>query len=485
MRLARAASRGVLLFSVCAHWSAEAIGQETINDGTKSDKAVDEGKPGFWHRSFQPIQYFTNLDRDAKRFNFTDQAASAPGASQAALTTYAQAGITLSDSACTGWLQTLAYSERDSNFFKDILNIVGNLILGISGVNGANPSSLAKGSLGLAAGNATIEAYQNEVILGTISDIQAKLEEGRRTSAAYFVQHVPDNYDETKRRLAEYHGLCTPGAVKTLLKTSLSAVKYVAPDTTLGGPIGQMKSDLAVVELSQKLFSSGKGVQLSDDSLYKLYVSTVLMPNSTAAFVEAAKADSFVKSLAKNFKPDDDSQLALLQTIANNRDYVARAQADLKKELDQNAAKEVAAKTSEVAAAATDKANAVAEQTQKKAEVAASREAVAAAIPSIADKAKDPAVSNDDVVKFANKAAQATQDKDDAAKAKAAAANVEKATNALTVVEAKVNAADKTIETAKTALSNALSLQSTLKSSALDTKRRPASSITAVLVPAN
>lgn len=455
-----------------------ASAQETVGEGTTNEKAVSEKEPGFWRKSFQPIQYFTNLTADANRFNDVELIARKPGATQANLTTYAQAGITLSDSACTGWLQTLAYSERNSNFFKDILNIVGNVILGVAGVNGANPASLAKGSLGLAAGNATIEAYQNEVILGTISDIQAKLEEGRRTSAAYFVQHVPDNYDETKRRLAEYHGSCTPGTVKTLLKTSLAAVKYVAPDTTLAGPVGKMKSDILVAQLSDSLAPPWKGASLTDDVLYKLYVGKIMLPTSDAAFVKAIQADESFKSISANFGTTDKNQIVTLQSIAELRGYAAKAQTELKKETLNGVAKQVDAATKDVAAATSNKASAVVADSAAKTDADAKLDVVKTTLPDVANRATDKSLSDTDLIKFAKKPTLTPAQKE-------AVANAEKAMAAKTAAEAQVKATTDTLEAKQLVLTHALNLLATLKSSAVEPRDSTPASISAILVPNN
>ena len=474
MKMVAAISLGLCL-QLSPAWAQPAKPSASA-DISDDDKPAPEKKKGFWERSFQPNQYFTNLKADAKRFNEMDALAKSTAATQANYVNYVQAGITLSDSACVGWLQTLAYSERDTNFFKDIFNIVGNLIMGIAGINGAASASLAKGSLGMAAGNATIEAYQNEVILGTISDIQSKLEEGRRTSAAYFLEHVPSNYDEAKRRLAEYHGSCTPGAVKTLLKTSLAAVKYVAPDTSLAGPIAAAKSDMLVSQVSEKIFPEGKGALLSDDVLYKLYVSQIMMPTSSAAFVAAMKTDRFVTLKATAVTAAD--VIPQMQRIADLRGYSAKAQLELKKELEAGAAHQVTVATNDVGNAGDASADAK-ETADKKKDAAA---AVIAAVVTTTDPTTAAKLNSGEMglteVKQAAAALPVATPPAEVQKVKAAVAAAEKS-----ALAAKA-AADK-LQEKKDLLNTAINHEATVKSSALEIRKATPGSISAVLVPNN
>ncbi len=312
---------------------------------------------GFWDRSYQPEQFFDDLTATQARYNAKHADAANNGVH---LMEYAQAGITLSDVGCDIWLQSLGYADRNTGFFKDILNIVGNMILGVAGINGANPASLARGSVVLAAGNASIDGFRNEIILGTISDIESKLKEGRRTSAQYFIEHLPSSYDETKRRLSEYHDSCSPTAIKALLKTSLSAVKYVAPDTSLSSPIDQAKSDVLADTLYADMYGTGGIGSFSGDTLYKLYVTQIAMTGTTTSdLVSSMKNDPYITVVGKTFaEKNKDSRITILHKIAELRGYPAKLQADIQKEASQKAAKNVEKAQEEIvqAKAAVDEA---------------------------------------------------------------------------------------------------------------------------------
>jgi hypothetical protein len=286
------------------------------------------------------------------------------------LTDYVQSGITMSDLACYAWLDTLGKSDRDVSFFKNMFNIVGNLIIGVAGINGANSDSLARGALGLSAANASVEAFQNEILLGSIPDIEDKLREGRNISAAYFLANMPTQFDQAHRGLIEYHRTCSSNAIKSLLKTALSKVKYVAPDTTLAGPIAQAESDSVAASLYKLMFKNGEEAP-SDETLYRLWATRMAYPNPKAGLIEDMRVDPSVVVVGKVFDNDKDKYALSLDRIAALRGYKKR----LDKELEKESAEKTAAEEREVAAAK--------KALESKEEVAAkSAEAAVAAAPS-------------------------------------------------------------------------------------------------------
>lgn len=298
----------------------------------------------FWKRTYGPAQDFvTNMEKAKARFTtLSEEAPKDPSK----LTDYVQSGITISDLACYAWLDTLSQSDRNVSFFKDMLNVVGNLIIGVAGINGANPSSLARGALGLGAANASVEAFQNEIILGSIADIEDKLREGRNVSTAYFLENIPTQFDQAHRGLIEYHRTCSSNAVKTLLKNALAKVKYVSPDTTLAGPIAQAESDLVAAGLYKLMFKNGEPAP-SDETLYRLWVTRIAYPNANSGLIENMKADSSVVVVGKVFDGEKDKFALYLDRIAALRGYKKR----LDKELEKETAEKTAAAEREVAAA--------------------------------------------------------------------------------------------------------------------------------------
>lgn len=285
-----------------------------------------QASDGFWTRSYQPEQPISKIDEAAKRFNKFDALASENAAS---IPDYIRSGIVLSDLACENWLGMLGRADRDASFAKDVLNIVGNLILGISGINGANPSSLARGSLALAAGNASIDTFKNEVILGAISDIEAKLNEGRKITAATIKGYIPTttNYDDAKGQLIAYHRDCSPNAIKNLLKTSLSAVKYEPADTTLSGEIAKAKAGSLVAKLSNEVFPDEKARRLSDDELYNLYLAKIVQPGDST-FISSMIPASAKKLIDDFSSTDEQKRVESLHDIAILKQFDARYKAD-------------------------------------------------------------------------------------------------------------------------------------------------------------
>lgn len=285
------------------------------------------GSDGFWRRSYQPDQPIHKIDEAIERFNKFDRAAEGQGR-PADIADYLRSGIILSNLACEHWLDTLGRADRDAGFAKDVLNIVGNLILGISGINGANPSSLARGSLAIAAGNASIDSFKNEVILGAISDIEAKLNEGRKITAATIRRYIPTttNYDDAKGQLLAYHRDCSPHAVKNLLKTSLAAVKYQPADTTLAGEIAKAQADVLASKLSVDIYGE-KAQRLTDDELYQLYLGKIVQPGDSTFIESMISANS--KKLLEDFSIKDEAKRKeTLKDIAILRNFGDRYKTD-------------------------------------------------------------------------------------------------------------------------------------------------------------
>lgn len=284
---------------------------------------------GFWERSYEPEQkHIKKVKSAVDRFNDFDKLAQDNVAS---IGDYVRSGIVLSDLACEEWLGSLGRADRDVSFAKDIMNIVGNLIIGISGINGANPSSLARGSLGLAAGNASVDAFKNEVILGALADIEAKLVEGRKITAATIKGYIPTttNYDDAKGLLISYHRDCSPNAVKILLKTSLAAVKYEPADTSLSGPIVKAKTMALVAKLVDEIYPGNASKELSTDDLYKLYVMKIAAPEPNPKSFVAAMITPESTALANDFSSKNvDARLGMLQTIADLKQFEQRYKAD-------------------------------------------------------------------------------------------------------------------------------------------------------------
>ena len=309
-----------------------------------------------WKKTYAPDRVVASFLESEQRFKAA-QTKAIDGDSIKILD-YVQTGITMSDLSCEAWLDTLGRSDRDTSLFKDLLNIVGNVILGISGINGASSSSLARGALFLGASNATIDAYRNEILLGTVSDIEDKVKDGRRVSAAYFVAHIPGHFDEAKRRLIEYHNGCSPNAIKVLLKTSLAQVKYVAPDVTLATSTAQAQADVYASDLYKLMFKAGEPAP-SDETLYRLYATQIAYPADSSDVIKNMKADANVIGLSKIFQTNKDVLAAFLGRIGELRGYKKRIDAELVKEKSDKA---------EFAAAAI-KANAQAEVNTAKKEV--------------------------------------------------------------------------------------------------------------------
>jgi polyhydroxyalkanoate synthesis regulator phasin len=297
--------------------------------------ALSIGGPSWaeWNRGYGPDNSIAELEQSIEQFKAArEKALNNPSS----IPDYVQAGLTMSNVSCDAWLVSLGRSDRDSGFFKNMLNIVGNLILGISGINGANPSSLARGALALGASNASVDAYRNEFLMGVVSDIETKVKSGRRISEQMLLEAIPSNQQEAKRRLLEYHDQCTPTAIKELLKTSLAQVAYARPDVTLGREINEARAIVLAAQLYAAMYPAGQApYTITSDDLYKLWVVTIALPaDHPSVIVKGYKAAADIVALKATFDARNTAgQLTpLLKQVADYRNYAKRLEDELSKE---------------------------------------------------------------------------------------------------------------------------------------------------------
>ncbi|SFV17178.1 hypothetical protein SAMN05216552_106020 [Pseudoduganella namucuonensis] len=326
---------------------------------TESQATPPREQPGFWSKSYEPEQSFSNIEVAFARFSALEKSVLAheniikpptDGSYEKELGAYARAGINLSDIACDAWLGQLGRTERVTSLQKDIMNIVGNALIGFAGINGASPSSLAKGALGLSAANASTDAFVNTVVMGTISDIQTKLKEVRKISAATLRVNVADNFDDTKSMLIEYHSSCSPTGIKQLLKDSLKAAKFVPPDTklteqTISARIASLKS-----RLTDSLYGGKQSFVTSDDDLYALYILSNTPSEDTSPYIATLRTTNAV-NLLKKLSNTGDAGPAWLAEIATGLHFKERA-------VRESAAYKVAADVAEASAKAAAAAKA-------------------------------------------------------------------------------------------------------------------------------
>ncbi|MBC7860129.1 MAG: hypothetical protein H7Z39_15445 [Burkholderiaceae bacterium] len=273
--------------------------------------------------SYEQSQELVTLKVSGERFG-NEEKKFLPNGTGGDMTAYLKSGIVLSDHSCAIWLTGLGRADRDVGFAKDIMNIVGNVILGISGINGADPSHLARGSLSLAAGNAAVDTYRNDIIQGSISDIEAKMKEGRRISAATIKTNIPTDFDDARGMLLEYHGSCSAMTIKNMLKTSLSAVKYAPADITLTDPIKNAQIMQLTLRLVNDMYGPHSGMVLGDELLYQLYVTRAYTDDASpiAAVMRTSEAVKLVSELF--VKTNVTQRQEWLSVIAHLSNYAGR-----------------------------------------------------------------------------------------------------------------------------------------------------------------
>jgi hypothetical protein len=235
---------------------------------------------------YEPSQdKFVDLTQAAARLELRrNEAQRNPGA----VTNYLDAGVSLSNVACELWFTGLARVDRDTTLTKDLMNVVGNFILGVAGMNGANPTSLGRGALGLSAVNTAFEVYRANILLGSIEDIRAKIRDDRKVAEEALFVRTDISYEAALRRLLEYHQLCSVERIKVLLSMSLANVRFERPDTSLATPIDKAKATALVTTLKVPLGNVDALLQ-DQDLLYQIYLALVVYPSAGASDPEVAR----------------------------------------------------------------------------------------------------------------------------------------------------------------------------------------------------
>lgn len=266
-------------------------------------------------------------------------------ASGDSLELYMNAGITLSDLACTNWLNYLEREDARVSYAKDIFNIVGNLIAGIAGVNGSSSESLAKGSFLLSAGNAGIDSYKANFFLGVIPDIKIKMTEKRRILQEQIENEVHDYEDffVAQRILNEYHDSCSRSSISNLLSTSLQNSKYEYKPATYVSSQDRIRSTLKNEQLYELIYPGVSG-SFSNETLYGLYVAKIVKPDGHTASPQVTTIISKYAGLAD--EKSKEKFLVLLESIGVDLKFPAK----YAKEVEASKMKTVAAAKATVAA---------------------------------------------------------------------------------------------------------------------------------------
>lgn len=185
---------------------------------------------------------------------------------------YIEAGLAYSDLACRFWFETLGKHGQETEFAKNILNIVGNLILGIGGINGTSPNSLARGSLLLGAANASFDSYRDAFLKATVGPIQEKVWEKRKVIKADVVAAKANlrGFDHARTLLLEYHRVCAPDAIETIVRENFEKLEYKSADTTLSSVLATSEMERLSRDLYQSLLKNN-GL-LGPDDVFKLWL---------------------------------------------------------------------------------------------------------------------------------------------------------------------------------------------------------------------
>ena len=236
---------------------------------------------------------------------------------------YVQSAMTLSDKACNVWLDIMGQEDVNTSHLKDIMNIVGNLLLGIAGINGSSPENLARGSLFLSAGNASIEAYKANILLGVIDEIRIKLEELRKISARNIELNISliTDYFSAQRIIMDYHGTCSRHSIADILKKSLQNSEYKSPDTSLSSIIGESKALAKSGEMHELIFEE-RGT-IDNDTLYQLYLVYIVKEKKEEDLAGLAKTIS-EKVSGENNNDKKEKFIQLLASISSNLNFAGK-----------------------------------------------------------------------------------------------------------------------------------------------------------------
>ncbi len=285
-----------------------------------------------------PIDSSTT-NEDEKKTGLKDEfevARSKAKRDKAAVPSFVEGGISLSDAHCNVFLDRLNSTDQQTSIWQDALNILGAGAIAIAGLNGSSSESLGKAAAGIAAGNAMFESYRANILLAPANAITTKVKEYRETQATMLRTESMDvTYDRAVGWLLHYHDTCSPKAIRQLVADSLAAVAYVPPKRPDLPPAERAEAEQLKSRISQAL--NGITGAYSDDFYYRLYVvlnnqdKIANEPFKTyAAIPGVASANKTLEDLSESSAGQYRVATLALERLAEILQFDARLQTELR-----------------------------------------------------------------------------------------------------------------------------------------------------------
>jgi hypothetical protein len=174
---------------------------------------------------------------------------------------YLESAITASNQACNVWFDWLIYSDVETTYAKNLLNIAGNSAQALMGLTGDSPTQIGKVALALGLGNSTFDNYRAVYLMSpTLHKIRKQIEDGRRSATDVMRANLDSNksWDDADEDAQNYHKSCSREAIQEILNKGISITSYQT--TEVNG------EEIAYLEANQQIYQlifSAKG-QFSD-----------------------------------------------------------------------------------------------------------------------------------------------------------------------------------------------------------------------------
>jgi hypothetical protein len=277
----------------------------------------------------------STIEADYDRFKKAEKAALQSKATKEDIRLYIEAGLTLSDGACRQWLYELEHTDRTLDLNKDLMNVVGNAIVGIAGLNGASAISLARASIVLSGANAAVDTYKANIIQGVIPEIRVKLNDGRDKFKKELYEDLPEQFDEAKRELREYHDTCSASEIRRLLNTGLQAIKYQDPAAQFKNDIEAATTDVNNAKAYNAIF--GSNGSFSDEELFGLWVAITqpedMQKNAPLDSIVSNETVKQAKEKYDSLKTSDSNKQMSVKSMVQKIGDLSGFSKELKKEL--------------------------------------------------------------------------------------------------------------------------------------------------------
>jgi hypothetical protein len=231
--------------------------KSTLDDKETATTSPDAAARLAWHRA-QAIQC---SDRKLKDNDGSIRECSG------LIRIYLESAITASNQACNVWFDWLIYSDVETTYAKNLLNIAGNSAQALMGLTGDSPTQIGKVALALGLGNSTFDSYRAVYLMSpTLHKIRKQIDDARRDATDAIRTNLASykSWDDADEDAQNYHKSCSREAIQEILNVGIAVTSYKAADLDSG--------EIAYNEANQQIYQLifGARGQFSDAELMLL-----------------------------------------------------------------------------------------------------------------------------------------------------------------------------------------------------------------------